>query len=209
MDSVDTEAQRIGAVNTIVHEGSQLKGYNTDGKGAIRAITEAYGPLSGADVVLLGAGGAARAISYHLCMDAGRIRVYNRTEEKSRRLVDYLSGLPECSAAIHVGDYERLEEGLGDANILINATPVGMYPNVERSPVDQRSLSPRLLVFDTVYNPLETRLIKDAQTAGADTLSGLSMLVYQGVSAFKLWTGIDPPEKLMYEVAEAKLRDGR
>ena len=207
LDEVDVEAQRIGAVNTIVLNEDRLVGYNTDGRGAIKAITEVYGTVNGADVVILGAGGAARAIGYHLSLNAGRIQIFNRTEKRSRELADYLSGLPECNATVQSQEYthEKLKTCIGDADILINATTVGMYPKIGVSPIDPELLGSHLLVFDSVYNPLKTRLLKDAENAGAETLSGLRMLVFQGVSAFELWTGLNPPGELMYQAARGRL----
>lgn len=201
LDEVDREALAIGAVNTIVNEDGSLKGYNTDGRGAIRALEEAYGKLEGVKVVIIGAGGAARAIGYHLSAKAGRITILNRTLGRAEGLAAHLSSMPECNASVEPTSLRRsdLEEALKEADILINTTPVGMTPDVESTPVDGSLIRPGTLVFDTVYNPLRTKLLQEAEEAGARTLSGLRMLVYQGAAAFRLWTGLEPPVEFMYD----------
>ena len=206
IDLIDREAQQVGAVNTIVNADGELKGYNTDGLGAIRALEEAYGDLEGARAVILGAGGAARAIGYHLSAKASKITIINRTPERAEELAAHLSSMPDTKASIEPSPFRRshLEVALKEADILINTTPVGMTPDVEGTPVDGSLIRPWTLVFDAVYNPLRTRLLREAEEAGARTLSGLRMLVYQGAAAFRLWTGLEPPVELMHDaVAEA------
>ena len=207
LDDVDEEARRIGAVNTIVKKGDHLKGYNTDGKGAIRSITEAYGPTDGADVLMLGAGGAARAIGYHISKNAGRLRILNRNSNRAKELANYLKSLPECNASISALPLNdiNLEYCVKDANILVNTTPLGMTPNVQASPVDIKILHSKLLVFDAVYNPPITKLLREAESVGAQILPGLQMLVYQGSEAYRMWTGLTPPEDLMLHVIEEEL----
>jgi shikimate dehydrogenase len=199
LDWIDREASRIGAVNTIVNDDGRLRGYNTDGRGALRALNEAYGSLEGANVVILGAGGAARAIGYQVSISASKLTILNRTLERAISLSLYLSNLPECRASVSAStlNEDDLKTSLRDADILVNATPVGMLPNVDETPVDGRLLRPELFVFDSVYNPLKTRLSKEAEERGAETLSGVDMLVYQGAAAFRIWTGREAPEKLM------------
>jgi len=201
LDEVDREALAIGAVNTIVNEDGRLKGYNTDGRGAIRALEEAYGELEGVRAVIVGAGGAARAIGYHLSAKAGRITILNRTLGRAEELAARLSSMHECNASVEPSSLRRseLEEALKEADILINTTPVGMTPDFEGTPVDGSLIRAGTLVFDTVYNPLRTRLLREAEEAGAKTLPGLRMLVYQGAAAFRLWTGVEPPVELMYD----------
>ena len=201
LDEVDREALAVGAVNTIVNVDGSLKGYNTDGLGAIRALEEAYGELEGVKAVIVGAGGAARAIGYHLSTRASRVTILNRTLSRAEELAAHLSSMPECNASVEPSPLRRseLEEALKEADILINTTPVGMAPDVEGTPVDGSLIRPGTLVFDTVYNPMRTRLLRNAEEAGARTLSGLRMLVYQGAAAFKLWTGLEPPVELMYD----------
>jgi shikimate dehydrogenase len=210
LDEVDREASRIGAVNTIVNDDGRLKGYNTDGKGALRALKEAYGSLEGANVVILGAGGAAKAVGYHASVSASKLTILNRTLERAVSLSRYLSTLPECLALVSASRLreDNLRVALGDADILINATPVGMLPAVDESPVQGELLRPDHMVFDVIYNPLKTRLLREAEERGAKTLSGVDMLVYQGAAAFRLWTGMEAPEKLMRKSILERLGGG-
>lgn len=201
LDEIDFVAKRIGAVNTIVNEGGKLKGYNTDGIGALRAIQEIYGDLRGVRAVVLGAGGAARAISYMLAKNVSEIRILNRTSSRAENLCEYLSSLKECHAKISSNglNINSMSASLQGADILVNTTPLGMHPETEDSPVAREHLRSRLLVFDAVYNPPMTRLLRDAKAVGSRILTGVSMLVYQGVVAFELWTGKKAPEGIMME----------
>jgi len=199
LDSVDPSALRIGAVNTIVVEDGQLKGYNTDGTGALKGIIEAHGEVEDARVVMIGAGGAARAVGYHLSTNVRELTIANRTPERAEALARDLSGNLECRATVRSIPLERkaLKETIAGADILVNGTPLGMHPETQRTPVEMSLLHPGLLVFDMVYNPIKTRLLKEAEEAGAAILPGVNMLVYQGATAFKMWTGVDPPIETM------------
>ncbi|HUS77817.1 MAG TPA: shikimate dehydrogenase [Patescibacteria group bacterium] len=210
LDALSEEAAAIRAINTIVNEGGRLIGHNTDGGAAIRALEEAHGPLRGASVVVIGAGGAARALGYHLSRVVDELTIINRTLERAEALAVHLRDLPGCEATITASTLTRddVESELEHANILVNATPVGMTPHADESPIDGGLLRPGLTVFDLVYNPLRTRLLSDAESASAKTLSGLRMLAYQGAAAFELWTGVDAPEELMIEVLEKRLGGG-
>ncbi len=199
LDGVDPSALRIGAVNTIVNEDGQLKGYNTDGIGALRGITEAYGDVEEARVVMVGAGGAARAVGYHLSTAVRGLTIANRTMERAEELATSLSANPECRATVRSIPLERdtLRAAIMEADILVNGTPLGMHPKTEDTPVEKEMLHSGLLVFDLVYNPIKTRLLQEAEEAGAAILPGVNMLVYQGATAFKMWTGEDPPVETM------------
>jgi shikimate dehydrogenase len=199
LDDVDDEAAEIGAVNTIVNEDGRLKGYNTDRKGAMRALTEVYGELKDAKAVMIGAGGAARAIGSCLSTSVSKLSILNRDLKHAKDLAEHLSTLPACRASVSASTFQRssLKEALEEANILVNATPIGMAPNGDETPVEQGLLNPRLLVFDTIYNPPKTRLLREAEMAGARILSGINMLVYQGAASFELWTKKRAPEALM------------
>lgn len=200
MDELDGKAEAIGAVNTVVNVGGSLRGYNTDCVGAERALREAYGPLGGARVVLLGAGGAARALAHCLSREAESLVILNRDPLKARLLAEETRGVAEVTW----GGLGQID--LRGADILVNSTPVGMYPDARESPVEPGLLHDGLLVFDLVYNPVKTRLLRDAEAAGARTLSGVSMLVYQGAEAFRLWTGLEAPTGVMMEAVMAELR---
>jgi shikimate dehydrogenase len=210
LDDVNDEAAEIGAVNTIVNEDSRLKGYNTDRKGAMRALAEVYGELKDAKAVMLGAGGAARAIGSYLSTSVSKLSILNRNLKHANDLAGHLSTLPGCRASVSASTFQRssLKEALEEANILVNATPIGMAPNGDETPVERGLINPRLLVFDTIYNPPKTRLLREAEMVGARTLSGISMLVYQGAASFELWTGKRAPEALMMETVREKLGVG-
>ena len=146
--------------------------------------------------MVAGAGGAARAITFQLAADGAEITIINRTEERAIALAKDIS-----AAALH-GKVEgrglsELKDLLQDANVLINTTTLGMHPNIDSTIATADDLYSELTVFDIVYNPLETRLLREAKASGAKTVSGVSMLVYQGAEAFRLWTGIEPPVELM------------
>jgi shikimate dehydrogenase len=210
LDWVEPEASRIGAVNTVVNDGGVLRGHNTDGMGAMRALLDATGDLGGSRILLLGAGGAARAIGYHLSKNVEALVIANRTVQRAVELAADLSSYGECVASVEACSLttEDLKAVLKEADILINTTSVGMAPHVDESPICADLLSPGLLVFDAVYNPMRTKLLRDAEEAGARTLGGLRMLVYQGAAAFELWTGLRAPEELMLRHVEEHLGGG-
>lgn len=199
LDGIDPSALRIGAVNTIVNENGRLKGYNTDGIGALMGITETYGNVEEARVVMVGAGGAARAVGYLLSTRVRELTIANRTMERAEGLATSLSGNPECRATVRSIPLQResLRAAIEEADILVNGTPLGMHPKTDETPVPKELLHSRLLVFDLVYNPIKTRLLREAEEAGGAILPGVNMLIYQGVAAFKMWTGVDPPMETM------------
>ncbi len=174
----------------------------------MRALGEEYGDLGGARAVIIGAGGAARAIGYHLSSTVEEIAIVNRTPARAERLAEDLSKNPECRASIRAAGLGGLPDALVRADILINATPLGMSPETRETPVDGGLLGPGLLVFDTVYNPMRTRLLREAEEAGSRTLSGVRMLVYQGSDSFRLWTGVEAPEGAMLRAVERALGGG-
>ena len=198
MDELGESAVRASAVNTIEKTGNVLRGHNTDAVGGIRALTEVYGSISKARVVLLGAGGAANALAAELAPRVRELIILNRSVEKAKALSERLDGNTGYGSIL---DQSVIES----SDILVNATPVGMSPNIGKSPVEAEHLHSGLLVYDIVYNPLKTQLQIDADAAGARTLGGLWMLVYQGVEAFKIWTGIEPSAETMYDAALAAL----
>jgi shikimate dehydrogenase len=198
LDGLDGFASSVGAVNTIVNDGGVLRGFNTDGRAATRTLEESYGDLSAAKVVLVGAGGSARALAYCLADEVARLVILNRSPEKAVALAKNLANT-RCKVEAGGLTYESLSEALLDAHILVNTTPLGMAPRVDETPVPQDLLRPGILVFDIVYTPLETKLLREARMVGCRTLAGDLMFVYQGAEAFRLWTGVEPPIKLMHE----------
>jgi shikimate dehydrogenase len=193
LDSLDRSARLIGAVNTIKFDKNTIKGYNTDGVGAMKAIEEVTS-VKDKKIVILGAGGAARAVSFQMLLnDAGLIVIANRTPENCLKLKkDLVENLDASVKCVNLAD-ELINE-LSDAHILINTTPIGMYPNVDQEPlVKSEMMHEDLVVYDLVYNPLKTGLLKEAEKAGLKTISGIKMLIYQGIESFRIWTGIAPP----------------
>lgn len=186
LDTIDPVAQKIGAVNTVVRKGETLSGFNTDWEGATRALEEKIS-LRNRKVVILGAGGSARAIGFGMQERGADFVLASRTEARGKALADVLS----CPW-ISLNESEELK---GD--ILINATSVGMQPNVDNSPVPATILYQFKVVMDIVYAPLKTRLLQEAEEAGCEIINGLEMLLYQGVAQFEMWTGKSAPVDIM------------
>jgi len=197
LDSLDPLAEKIGAVNTVVNTSGSLHGYNTDAEGFYRAL-EVHGvKLEGKKVAVLGAGGAGRAISYILTEKGARITVINRREHLARAqdIADMI--IKDLGKPVKVVALNNLAEGLCATDILVNTTSVGMWPHSGDSPVPAALLKGIPVVFDIVYNPTETCLLKQAAQAGAKTFGGADMLAWQGALAFELWTGLPAPLDLM------------
>lgn len=205
LDSLDRSAEDVEAANTVVNKNGKLVGYNTDGAGALMALQEKVGKVNGKKVVVLGAGGAARAIVHSLISAGAEVTVANRTQKNAEALATIVEKKTGKKVSVIPLDKKILKESIANADILINATSVGMRPNVNKTLVTARMLHPDLLVNDIVYKPLKTRLLKEAELAGAKTLDGLGMLINQAALAFKLWTGKDPPIEVMREAAEKSL----
>lgn len=200
IDKIDPPAEEIGAINTIVNDDGVLTGYNTDSDGALQALEEVTA-LKGKKVVLVGGGGAALAIACGLKGKGGRLVVLNRTEEKAGKLAEKVN-------AEGSGDLNRLSE-ISSADILINATPVGMSPETDRSIIPKELLHNRLTVFDIVYNPGETRLIAEAREKGCAVIYGYKMLLYQAAGQFELFTGLKAPLPAMESALTQALEGGR
>ena len=191
----DPLAERIGAVNTVDLTGDEPRGYNTDAVGAVRALREHDVAIEGTAVVV-GAGGAGRAVAFGLADEGMTVRIANRTESKAEALADEVDG-----ASGH--GLDALPELLADADVLVNATSVGMEE--DETPVPAGALHGDLGVLDAVYRPLQTRLLSDAADAGATTVDGAWMLLYQGVAAFERWTGREAPVDAMNEALRDRL----
>ncbi|MGC9444242.1 MAG: shikimate dehydrogenase [Candidatus Methanospirareceae archaeon] len=199
----DELARQIGAINTIDLGTGTPKGYNTDGLGAIQALQERVGVLSGKRVLILGAGGAARAIAFSLDREGAFVTLANRTVARAAQLADRLTN----AHAIGLG--AEFKAQLTATDILINTTSVGMHPRVEETLVTADMLRPELVVFDIVYNPIETKLLADARRVGVHTcINGVKMLVYQGAAAFRLWTNREPPLDVMEQAVINALQRG-
>lgn len=188
LDELDPLAERIGAVNTVINRNGLLKGYNSDCSGAVQALEE-IAPLEGKKAVIVGAGGAARAIAFGLQSRGAAVTIINRSIDRGEKLANDLGA-----------EFIPLSEiSKGHADLLIQTTSVGMTPDTDRSPVPAALLTPDLLVMDIVYTPVETRLLQDAAAAGCRVVSGLSMFVHQAAFQFELWTGMPAPRNVMKE----------
>ena len=208
LDKLDKEAKRIGAVNTIVNRDGKLIGYNTDSDGFLRALREDGGfDPDNKKVIILGAGGTARAVSFAL-VEAGAksIVILNRTIESSEALAWDLK-VSDTEVVALAWKNSRTVKELAECDLLVNCTSVGMKdsPTEGKSPIGIGLIPKRALVCDVVYNPMETPLLAAARKAGARTLRGLPMLVYQGAAAFELWTGKPAPVDVMMRVAKRAL----
>ena len=201
LDGLDPMAERMGAVNTIVNDNGILTGYNTDAAGFLKALKENKIEPRGANIVVLGAGGASRGISFLLAENGADLTILNRRRERAEDLASQVSTATETDVKALALDEENLSLALEKADVLVNATRVGMVPDVNQTPVPSGLLRSDLAVFDIVYNPVKTRLLADAEAAGARTIGGLEMLVWQGALAFTLWTGQAAPVDLMRKVA--------
>ena len=197
LDELDTLADKIGAINTIVNSNGVLKGYNTDAGGFLQALIERGIEPKGKKVVILGAGGASRAISFILAERGASLVILNRTWSKAEACADRISEIFQSEATALKLNRENLATALSQADILVNATSVGMSPNVNQTPVSANLLKAGLIVFDIVYNPIKTRFQTEAELAGATVIGGLDMLIWQGALAFEKWTGLKAPFELM------------
>lgn len=208
LDHVETTAQKIGAINTIVAEKGELTGYNTDATGALRALKEGEVELTGKRIVVLGSGGAARAIAFALAVESGaeQLTLLGIDDRERTSLAQEI----RTQAALTVEDLHldetALRRVLPGAHVLIHCTPVGMSPKVDATSVSASLLHTGLSVMDIVYNPLETRLLKDAKNVGCKTIPGLEMFLNQAVAQFELWTNQPAPVDVMRTVLESHFR---
>ncbi|MFD3447660.1 shikimate dehydrogenase [Microbacteriaceae bacterium 4G12] len=203
LDEIDPLAKQIGAVNTVVNQEGKLIGYNTDGIGYVRSLQAiSKESLSEQRILILGAGGACRAIFFSLAaMGVSSIDIANRTIDRAKQLIHACS-YPVHSQALSFTESERLQH---EYDIIINTTTVGMYPNVEEAPVVISQLKPGAIVSDIIYNPFQTKLLQDAKKCGAIIQNGIDMFVYQGALAFELWTKQWPNVERMKKIVTTKL----
>ncbi|KAF0145592.1 MAG: shikimate dehydrogenase [Nitrospirae bacterium] len=211
LDEVNKEASFIGAVNTIVNADGKLTGYNTDGRGFMKSLSEAKISVNKKNVLIIGAGGASRAIGYYLCQSASKLFLYDIDKKKAGKLI---SDLNKIKKNVFFFSYEpfrlrrtrpgraALSSQLEDVDIIINATPLGLKKN-DPLPIDVNLLKPKQVVCDLIYK--RTALLEKASKKGCRTLNGLGMLLWQGVFAFELWTGKRPPVDVMRKALAQKL----
>lgn len=206
LDELDESAKLVGAVNTVKNNRGKLIGFNTDGEGALRALEEKIDSVKGKEVVLLGAGGAARAIAFSLARAGARLTIANRTVPRAQALASAVE--QKLSTNVKVASLNRAEltKALKNVDVLINATSVGMHPKIDKTLVRANMMRRGLVVYDIVYKPLRTKLLREARRAGGKTIDGLGMLVHQGALAFEIWTGKRAPIKIMKAAAKRELR---
>ncbi len=198
LDEVSPDARLMGAVNTVRREGDRLVGENTDGKGFLTSLREEGGvDPAGKRFVVLGAGGAARAMTVELALaGAKQITVVNRSPERGQALIALLNGNTPVQAELVVWNHSYVVPA--DTDVLVNATSIGLYPNVKEKPdLDYDMIGKDLLVCDVIPNPPHTAFLKEVEGRGSRTLDGLGMLVNQGAIAFQMWTGQEAPTDVM------------
>ena len=209
LDDKDEWGTKIGAINTVVKENNCLIGYNTDISGFLKSLKEiAHFDPKGKSVLLLGAGGSARAVSFGLVGEGIQsLIIANRTYDRGQSLVDELNHIFRDVSAIEMSD-DSLSDVVPKIDLIINATSLGMrYADaLEYSPIKGDWISSNSLVFDLVYTPSETKLMQDAKKSGAYIIGGLPMLIFQGAASFELWTGMEAPIDVMFQAAEKALR---
>ena len=210
LDEIDEWAAEAGAVNTVVNREGRLTGYNTDGYGFLRALRESAGlEPAGKRALILGAGGSARGVVQAL-LRAGvaELVIANRTLERAEALADLAANRGVPARAIGLNDLQS--KGDSDpADLIVNCTSLGMYhgPDENAAPLPASQIPASALVYDLVYNPMLTPLLRESQTAGAPTLGGISMLVYQGAASFELWLERPAPVSVMMDAAMAAMRE--
>lgn len=195
IDEIDDTAERIGAVNTLVFGTEGVRGTNTDWIGAVRCL-ESLLPIKDHKFVVIGAGGAARAVVFGVTKKGGEAVVVNRSEEQGLALAEEF----DCTFV----PLSEIEGAHGDC--LVNTTPVGMYPQGDAMPVPEHVLTRFKAVADVIYNPLKTKLLAEAEAAGCVTASGFEMFLFQGAEQFRIWTGIEPPLEFMRNLVLERLK---
>ena len=210
LDRLEGQAREIGAVNTIAKEKGALVGYNTDGPAFLQALIEKGGlEPRGQDAVLLGAGGAARALAFSLLRAGIRsLTIYNRGLERARKLAGDLEEVLAPGQGVQALPWEERLSGLPPCQLIVQATPLGTGED-STSPLPAQIIPRGVLAYDLVYNPPETPFLKEAKKAGARALGGLAMLVYQGAASFRLWTGREAPVDVMFHAAEKALESSQ
>ncbi|MFQ6113948.1 MAG: shikimate dehydrogenase [bacterium] len=207
LDEIDEEASMIGAVNTVLIKDNKLYGTNTDGVGFIQALKNKNMDMNGKSAVLLGAGGAARAVAYSLVANGiKKLWLLNRTPVRAELLANgIVSNVGFSNISYDSLSDAYFEQAVESSQIVINATSLGMWPAVETTPICVENFSPGLIVVDLVYNPHETKFLKAAKSAGSKIIEGLDMLIYQGVEAMKIWTAMDIRVENFFDEIRSKL----
>lgn len=209
LDEIDPIAKKIGSVNTIVNTNGKLKGYNSDGLAALKCLkVNPKCRLNNARILVLGSGGAARSICFTLLTSTKikSLTILGVIEKELKGLVRSLKRYSKVKIKGEMLTPCGLEKNIIDANILIHCTPMGMYPKINKSLVPRNLIDKNMVVFDIVYTPLETKLLKDAKARGAVTISGIDMFVYQAAVQFELWTKKKAPLDIMKKIVIRELK---
>jgi shikimate dehydrogenase len=201
LDEISEEAEFIGAVNTIKNDNGKLTGYNTDGRGFMQSLSEAGIDVRNKNILIVGAGGASRAIGYYLCKEAASVCLFDVDANKAGSLKERLNKL-KGNVSLSVADAIKSKEFFSGIDVVINATPLGLKPD-DPMPLDMALIESRHIVCDLIYK--ETPFLRGAAKKGCKTMDGLGMLLWQGAFAFETWTGVKPPVDVM---REALLRRG-
>jgi shikimate dehydrogenase len=208
LDEITLEAREVGAVNTVHCTGNHLVGDNTDGYGFYAPLADAGCNVSGRSVVILGAGGAARSVAFRLAREGARVAIVNRTKDRAMRLAAAIANAGyDAVEVIEWGGTKALYSAISECEILVQTTRIGMHPQTNEMPeIPVEALDSRHLVYDLVYNPVETALLREARKRGCRTITGEHMLVHQGAAAFHRWTGEWPPVDVMERAVLDSLR---
>ncbi len=206
IDDLDNSARKLGAVNTVEFTDAGLRGHNTDGAGFLKAIEKEFGlRMDGLSVFILGAGGAGRAVAITAASrGAYSVAISDVDPEKCARLKREMKIFPKCKTTIAPSSANELTNAVSGADLVIQATPVGMKEG-DRSPLPPEAFSREQKAFDLVYMYPETDFMKTARSAGASAANGLSMLMFQGAVAFRIWTGKEPPAEAMMKALEEEV----
>jgi shikimate dehydrogenase len=207
VDEIPDVDRHIGSINTVVKEDGKLIGFGTDGPGALKAIGDAGVELAGKNVLMLGAGGAARAIAFTLAQRGGigKLVLLDINEEFLSQLTGDLKSGTDAVIASGALNLAAVEEHMAPADLIINCTPVGMHPNEDATLVPDHLFRPGQVVFDVVYNPLETKLLRQARAKGLKVIPGVEMFINQAILQFERFANADAPEELMRSVVMEQL----
>jgi len=207
VDEIPDVDRHIGSINTVVKEGGKLIGFGTDGPGALKAIRDADVELADKNLLMLGAGGAARAIAFTLAQkgDIGKLVLLDINEEFLSGLTGDLKRGTDATIVSGALNPEAIEEHMTSTDLIINCTPVGMHPNEDSTLVPDNLFRPGHVVFDVVYNPLETKLLRQARAKGLKVIPGVEMFINQAILQFERFAGVDAPEELMRSVVMEQL----
>jgi len=206
LDKIRKEARLINAVNTIKFGHRTAVGFNTDGIGCVEALRDVGEDVRGRKILILGSGGAARAITFQLVLEGSQLIITNRTYERALELKKEIKEKLNKNVEVTKFSNDEIKNYIENVDILINTTPVGMFPKTRSTPISPDLLNKDIVVMDIVYNPVETKLIREAKKVGCKTIDGVGMFVHQGAESLRIWLDIEPPIDLMRKTVLNKLK---